>query len=340
MKKGLFVLLVILVSGCSEYTEPQESDIAVFERFLSEVTISSDKNTINVASLYQPQDKLFDAVLAIQRNHWSKAIKELTPYAEKKDPDALFWLAQISYGSNPTENIKAGKMMLESAQLGNPYAALMFSPNNITCQRYFSQYCDKKWVDKAKEIFSNQAKKGDIRAIFYTNKFKGDHNTYINAIINSAKSGYYYPLVDYSNKLLMDNDLDNKEHDLALRLLEYASNNDFIPALESLIKYKEKKENDNDDLYNSLITKGVSIGSAYAWGIDESRFRMSDEHNNYDKYIKAKALYYLSGRDFGLSFIKPIVGKEKKELADQKAQKIIDSMPKVIYIDGTHPMVD
>ncbi len=90
MKIGLFVLLVILISGCSEYTEPQESDIAVFERFLSEVIISSDKNTINVASLYPPQDKLFDAVLAIQRNHWSKAIKELTPYAEKKDPDALF----------------------------------------------------------------------------------------------------------------------------------------------------------------------------------------------------------------------------------------------------------
>ncbi|HIF9481326.1 TPA: hypothetical protein ACX6SV_001676 [Photobacterium damselae] len=48
---------------------------------------------------------------------------------------------------------------------------------------------------------------------------------------------------------------------------------------------------------------------------------MSDEHNNYDKYIKAKALYYLSGRDFGLSFIKPIVGKEKKNWQIRKLKK-------------------
>ncbi|MGR5263046.1 hypothetical protein ACPV38_03460 [Photobacterium damselae] len=52
MKKGLFVLLAILISGCSEYTEPKESDMAVFERFLSEVTVSDDKNSIDIASTY------------------------------------------------------------------------------------------------------------------------------------------------------------------------------------------------------------------------------------------------------------------------------------------------
>ncbi|HIF9107457.1 TPA: hypothetical protein ACX6SG_000649 [Photobacterium damselae] len=340
MKKGLFVLLAILISGCSEYTEPQESDIAVFERFLSEVTISSDKNTINVASLYQPQDKLFDAVLAIQRNHWSKAIKELTPYAEKKDPDALFWLAQISYGSNPTENIKAGKMMLESAQLGNPYAALMFSPNNITCQRYFSQYCDKKWVDKAKEIFSNQAKKGDIRAIFYTKKFKGNHDVYINAIIDAAKNNYYYPIVEYANNILKNKELNEDSKLLAYKLLKYAKHNNFIPAFNSLISYEMKNRDENSKELQALLSDGIVIGADSAWKRKMILTINDPSLSHYDKYVIAKAAYILNRDKLGISVIHTIQDRNKLNQANKKAQEIVDSIPEIIYIDGTHPMVD
>ncbi|EJN6960946.1 hypothetical protein NRD16_002831 [Photobacterium damselae] len=346
MKKGLFVLLVILISGCSEYTEPQESDIAVFERFLSEVTVSSDKNTINVASLYPPQDKLFDAVLAIQRNHWSKAIKELTPYAEKKDPDALFWLAQISYGSNPTENIKAGKMMLESAQLGNPYAALMFDPDNIICQRYFSRYCDKKWVSKAKNIFAKQAKKGDVRAIFYTAKFKGDHDAYINAIIDAARKNHYYPIVDYSKEVLDNKHSTASLKSIAFDLLTYAKNNNFVPAVDMLIYYSERenkvdyrKINYNSEYYK-LIMLGKKLGSNYSWNMSELIYSTDSNNNLLDKYVMAKALLDFNGNDSGLSFLSPITNKDELEIINKKAQEIVDSIPKVIYIDGAHPRQD
>ncbi|PST99837.1 hypothetical protein [Photobacterium iliopiscarium] len=346
MKKGLFVLLVILMSGCSEYTEQQESDIAVFERFLSEVTISSDKNTINIASLYQPQDKLFDAVLAIQRNHWSKAIKELTPYAEKKDPDALFWLAQISYGSNPTENIKAGKMMLESAQLGNPYAALMFDPDNITCQRYFSRYCDKKWVSKAKNIFAKQAKKGDVRAIFYTAKFKGDHDVYINAIIDAARQNYYYPIVDYSKEVLDDKHSTGSLKSIAFDLLTYAKNNNFVPAVDMLIYYSERENKvdyrkiDYNSEYYKLIMLGKKLGSNYSWNMSELIYSTDGNNNLFDKHVMAKALLDFNGNDSGLSFLSPITNKDELEIINKKAQEMVGSIPKVIYIDGTHPTVD
>ena len=98
-------LFCFFIYGCSDFSTPQEDDIKLFKHEISWGALPLNDN-IDISSIYKPGDLLFDAVLAIQRNHWSKAIKELTPYAEKKDPDALFWLAQISYGSNPTENIK------------------------------------------------------------------------------------------------------------------------------------------------------------------------------------------------------------------------------------------
>ncbi|HIF9432833.1 TPA: hypothetical protein ACX6R6_000926 [Photobacterium damselae] len=336
MKKGLFVLLTILISGCSEYIEPQESDMAVFERFLSEVTVSSDKNTINVASLYQPQDKLFDAVLAIQRNHWSKAIKELTPYAEKKDPDALFWLAQISYGSNPTENIKAGKMMLESAQLGNPYAALMLDPDNIICQRYFSRYCDKKWVGKAKGIFAIQAEKDDVRAIYYTEKYKEKHDDYIKAIIYAANNKYYYPIVDYSKDILIDNNSTKKMKQLAIELLNYTAVNNFIPAYDLLFKYDENLDNKE---YNLLLQQSIKLGSNVAWNRRATSSVTDKSLSNIDKYIIAKATYDFNRDKFALSFIKKLDASIISH-ANEEAKKMVKSIPKVIYIDGTHPTVD
>ncbi|PSU88011.1 hypothetical protein C0W35_20935 [Photobacterium kishitanii] len=343
----LFVFFISLgLIGCSEYTKPNKSDISVFKHFLADRAIYSQKKTINITSIYQPEDELFGAVLAIQRNHWSKAIKELTPYAEKKDPDALFWLAQISYGSNPTENIKARQMMLESAQLGNPYAALMFDPNNIICQQYFSRYCDKKWVSKAKEIFAEQAKKNDVRAIFYTQKFKNKHSIYINAIINAARNNYYYPIIDYSNHILEDNNSSDKLKSIAFDLLTYARNNNFVPAIDMIIYYKERKEKidyrniDSNSDYYKLVMQGKNLGSNYSWNMSELIYSYDITKSDFDKYVMAKALSYFNTNDSGLSFLKPITDKKELELINKKAKEMVNSVSKVIYIDGMHPIVD
>ncbi|KJG11060.1 hypothetical protein UB38_18900, partial [Photobacterium iliopiscarium] len=99
MKKGLFVLLVILISGCSEYTEPQESDIAVFERFLSEKPVNPT-DEVNIASIYKEEDALFSPILSIQRRKLAEAEEELQPLVEKGDPEAMFWMAKIIYRSS------------------------------------------------------------------------------------------------------------------------------------------------------------------------------------------------------------------------------------------------
>ncbi|MCG9778532.1 hypothetical protein [Photobacterium damselae] len=76
-----FVISLIL-TACSEYTEPQESDIAVFERFLSEKTVNPT-DEVNIASIYKEGDALFSPVLSIQRQKLAEAEDELKPLVDK-----------------------------------------------------------------------------------------------------------------------------------------------------------------------------------------------------------------------------------------------------------------
>ncbi|MEF1220195.1 hypothetical protein REH76_20835, partial [Photobacterium damselae] len=177
MKKGLFVLLVILISGCSEYTEPQESDIAVFERFLSAKPVSSTDD-VNIASIYKEGDALFSPVLSIQRQKLAEAEEELQPLVEKGDPEAMFWMAKIIYRSSIKDTPKALNLLQKAAE-NNPYAAMALFPDNRECQRYFNGFCEEKWIDKAKKLFTEQSKNGDVRAEFYIEKLKRKHDIYI-----------------------------------------------------------------------------------------------------------------------------------------------------------------
>ncbi|HIF9401479.1 TPA: hypothetical protein ACX6R7_001607 [Photobacterium damselae] len=337
MKKGLFVLLVILISGCSEYTEPQESDIAVFERFLSKKTVNPTDD-VNIASIYKEGDALFSSVLSIQRQKLAEAEEELKPLVEKGDPEAMFWMAKIIYRSSIKDTPKALSLLKESAKT-NPYAAMALFPDNDQCQMYFPRECNEKWVEQAKILFSEDAKKGDVRATFYSKMLKEDHDVYVDAIIEAAKVHYYYPLVDYSNYILNDKSSNVEMKNLALSLLNYARVNNFIPAIDSLIHFYENNEMDKGNDYIELIKQGVLYGSNYAWNMNETLFRINDKNSNMDKYIKGKALYDFNGRDIGLSFVKFINNKELA-LANKKAQEMVDAVEDVIYIDGAHPRQD
>ncbi|HIF9443907.1 TPA: hypothetical protein ACX6SI_000159 [Photobacterium damselae] len=344
MKKGLFVLLVILISGCSEYTEPQESDIAVFERFLSAKPVSPTDD-VNIASIYKEGDALFSPVLSIQRQKLAEAEEELQPLVEKGDPEAMFWMAKIIYRSSIKDTPKALALLKESAKT-NPYAAMALFPDNEQCQMYFPSECSEKWVEQAKRLFSEDAKKGDIRAIFYSKMLKEDHDLYVEAIIDAANNSYYSPLIDYANSILLNDSRKNKMESLAVQLLSYASSRDFVPALESLILYKERKykityrELSEYPEYIDLINKGVKLGSNYAWEMNTLIYRIDDSKSNVDKYIVAKAQSIFNGENVGLSLIDKINNKKDLSKANKKAQEMVDAVEDVIYIDGAHPRQD
>ncbi|MGX9456881.1 hypothetical protein ACWU37_07490 [Photobacterium damselae subsp. damselae] len=344
MKKGLFVLLVILISGCCEYTEPQESDIAVFEKFLSEKTVYPT-DEVNIASIYKEGDALFSPVLSIQRQKLAEAEDELKPLVDKGNSEAMFWMAKIIYRSSIKDTPKALALLKESAKT-NSYAAMALFPDNEQCQMYFPSECSEKWVEQAKRLFSEDAKKSDVRAIFYSKKLKEDHNLYVEAIIDAANNSYYYPLVDYANSILLNDSRKNKMESLAVQLLSYASSRYFVPALESLILYKERKykityrELSEYPEYIGLINKGVKLGSNYAWEMNTLIYRIDDSKSNVDKYIVAKAQSIFNGKNVGLSLIDKINNKKDLSKANKKAQEMVDAVEDVIYIDGAHPRQD
>ncbi|HIF9107460.1 TPA: hypothetical protein ACX6SG_000646 [Photobacterium damselae] len=338
MKKGLFVLLVILISGCSEYTEPQESDIAVFERFLSAKPVSSTDD-VNIASIYKEGDALFSPVLSIQRQKLAEAEEELQPLVEKGDPEAMFWMAKIIYRSSIKDTPKALNLLQKAAE-NNPYAAMALFPDNRECQRYFNGYCEDKWIDKAKKLFAEQSKNGDVRAEFYLKKLKEDHDVYISAIIEAAENNYLYPITEYANNIYRSKKYSQKMNALAFDLLQYGRSKNFIPALEILMGIEIQANGTDTSEIDKLVSDGITLGSNAAW-IRCAIFSVQDKSmSDFNKYIIAKAIYEFNGDDFALSFAKPITDKKQLALANKKAQEMVDAVEDVLYIDGAHPRQD
>ncbi|KJF92175.1 hypothetical protein UB39_21850, partial [Photobacterium angustum] len=210
---------------------------------LSENPISSINPSIDIASIYRPGDPLFKAVLGIQRKRLDIAEKELTPLAKNKQPEAMFWLAKVIYRSGINDKAKAYDLLRVSAE-SYPYSAMALSSNDEQCQMYFPSKCSKEWTKKARNLFAEQAKTGDVRAVYYSTILKPDltHEQYINAIINAAKNHYYYPLVEYSNIIINEENPDKDMENIAVKLLNYAQFNNFIPAIDALMGYEGEKK--------------------------------------------------------------------------------------------------
>ncbi|PSW68718.1 hypothetical protein C9J41_21485, partial [Photobacterium sp. GB-50] len=293
------------------------------------------------ASIYQPGDPLFEGILNIQRKLWGKAEKTLQPLADKKNPEAMYWLATITYGSSIYDTPKAGKMLMEAAELGNPYAALFFSPDSRYCNMYFKKQCSEKWVEKAQKLFAEQAKTGDVRAVYYSTILKPDltHEQYINAIISAADNHYFYPLVEYSITLRESEKSNQEMKELASDLLNYARFYNFVPAIDALMNHEGKHKRMKGPLYKELMQQGIAMGSNDAWG----GYSILSRHNNSltetQKYIVAKANYLFNGDEFGISFVTPPKGKDALIVANKKAQEKADKVKKVIFIDGAHYQV-
>ncbi|HIF9107456.1 TPA: hypothetical protein ACX6SG_000650 [Photobacterium damselae] len=337
-KVVLFIIITVL-SGCSEYTKPRESDVDHFNKLLS----TGEKITSD--SVYKSNNPLFSPVLNIQRRKLLDAELQLEPLVKNGNPEAMFWMAKIIYRSSIKDIPKALALLKESAKT-NPYAAMALSPDSKECKKYFGEQCQEKWVEQAKNLFKKEAEQGNVRAVFYYKKLKKDHDIYIDAIIEAASNNYYYPLVDYANSILLNESKNNKMEDLAVQLLSYASSRDFVPALESLILYKERKYNityrelSEYPEYIDLINKGVKLGSNYAWEMNTLIYRVDNSKSNVDKYIVAKAQSIFNGENIGLSLIDKISNKKDLSKANKKAQEMVDTVEDVIYIDGAHPRQD
>ncbi|MDD1796381.1 hypothetical protein LRP50_25010 [Enterovibrio sp. ZSDZ42] len=209
---SLTVLLIVFIV----YPSGFQLKISKGPDFLSdELSAYIDDDKINsdpyAASRYRPEDPLYAPLLAIQYGNKERAETLLKPLVEKSDSEAMFWLAEITYGQSIYSGETAGKLFAKAAEYGNPYAAIRLDNRDIECIQYMSHYCSKEWGEKGREILIKLAESGDARAGFALYK----HDAVLNggyspratlseesfqvlakAAVDGVKTQYYYPLME------------------------------------------------------------------------------------------------------------------------------------------------
>ncbi len=168
--------------------------------------INAEKPTnpnLYAASTFQPDDSLYDAIIAIQEGRWYDAGELLKPLVAQGNADAMFWLADITYRSSAFSGGAGAELFKKSAELGNPYAAIRLSPefNSYQCKMRIQAYCDKEWGKIGLDILQERATTGDVKAayayLFYTrfDRTNFDYfNQFLDVVEDGIKKNYYRPL--------------------------------------------------------------------------------------------------------------------------------------------------
>ncbi|NGO00410.1 hypothetical protein G5S52_23190 [Grimontia sp. S25] len=219
-KKHLLISLSVLIAlyiFYEIYPSGFQRKIAEGPSFLSKQLSSYlENNKVNsdpyAASRYRPEDPLYAPLLAIQYGDKEKAETLLAPLVEKGNSEAMFWLAEITYGQSIYSGETAGELFIKAAKLGNPYAAIRLDSRDIECTRYMESHCSEEWGEKGRVILKKLADTGDARAgyalFLHDVMLKGGNRTAVSeesfnvlakASIDGVKYHYYYPLMELAS---------------------------------------------------------------------------------------------------------------------------------------------
>lgn len=335
VRLSAFTCIVLLLTACKP--NPQD-DISLFKSFISRNIHDKSDNPF-VSSTFKPGDKMYDILVNIQHGQHTSAEVKLKELIKHGDVDAMFWYAKMTFGDSIYSAKPAVELFEKSAELGNPYSALMLSPSSYGCL-YYKSKCDKKWLDKAVNFFEKHAKNGDLRSQYFLLKNKGLDNSkdtrgeYIKEIIRFSESHYYQPLMDYVDSILTRNrekgvyeSKTTEQYDLAVSLLTIAANNNYIPAIDRLAFISYKKNVDED-----LVEKGVMLGST---GLISYKYNHSE--NTKTKYFY-NALYKKLSGHYVFDINQPDEYLRLK--IDQDVDSFFKDIKSSIYIDGFTPRTE
>ncbi|MGR5296907.1 sel1 repeat family protein [Vibrio mediterranei] len=351
VKSILLFGLALSMVGCSKAPDPQD-DIPLFDSFIAE-NIDKVSDDPYISSTVRPGDKMYDVILHAQHGRWDDdEDKRWLDLIEQGNTDAMVWYGRILTAS--LQHRKQGYDLIHQAMLeGNPYAALELSEGSESCRYYFGKnsagnklaemvgmgtpnelgVCSEENFALALEGFEDLAKKGDLRAQYFLLKQKDwDQSTetraeYIQEIIRFAEAHYYQPLMDYVGTILFYSKEENKDisntkeqHELAIKLLTIASNNNYIPAI-----YKLYFATTNKDEKDKLINKSFVLGD-----IRMIKYQLFKEQDGSpEQYYYNAIIKELSGR-----YLFSPEESEKEPDVQLQAEKFAESIHSSVYIDG------
>ncbi|HGS4859507.1 sel1 repeat family protein [Vibrio cholerae] len=333
-----FVLLLSIVVGLMACKPNPQDDISLFQPFITE-NINKKSADPYISSTVKPGDKMYDILVNIQHGKHDIASSKLQSLIEGNDSDAMVWYAKLIYRASVNNRPKALSLYQKAMDDGNPYAYIMLSPGLISsgCVSYFGEKnCTLEHFNKATELFKHLAAQGDLRAQYFLlqqqelDKSKKTRAQYIQEVIRFSKKHYYQPLMDYVNTILtrpqgkFKYEAKTPElYQLAIQLLTVAANNNYIPAIEFLVR-QDSDLKSNDDLYLKLKT----LGGTHFY---KTRFfEFKNEFNNRQLYCYATLYEVMTGSD------KFFIGIENEEniAADCNIEDSMKEMTPMVYIDG------
>ncbi|EGS59838.1 MULTISPECIES: hypothetical protein [Vibrio] len=346
-----FVLLLSIMIGLVACKPNPQDDIALFQPFITE---NINKKSVDpyISSTVKPGDKMYDILVNIQHGLINSEI--LMPLISQGDTDAMLWYARINLFSIQKRE-KVISLLKKSLLNGNPYAALELSELGESCTYlgnvkidkevaeslgYKSssedKICNENNINIAVQGFQKLAEQGDLRAQYFLlqqqelEKSKETRAQYIQEVIRFSQNHYYQPLMDYVNAILFrPQDQFKYEaktpelYQLAIQLLTVAANNNYIPAIEFLVR-QDSDLKSNDDLYLKLKT----LGGTHFY---KTRFfEFKNEFNNRQLYCYATLYEAITGSD------KFFIGIENEEniAAECNIEESMKEMTPMVYIDG------
>ncbi len=330
------VLLLSIVVGLMACKPNPQDDIALFQSFITE-NINKKSADPYISSSVKPGDKMYDILVNIQHGDTKLAYEKLMVLVDKNDYEAQFWVAKMIYQASSQSIARAINLYKQSSNQGNPYAYYELSPLGKGCLAYFGKKtCTDENLNKAVELFKPLAAQGDLRAQYFLlqqqelEKSKETRAQYIQEVIRFSQNHYYQPLMDYVNTILtrpqgkFKYEAKTPElYQLAIQLLTVAANNNYIPAIEFLVR-QDSDLKSNDDLYLKLKT----LGGTHFY---KTRFfEFKNEFNNRQLYCYATLYEAITGSD------KFFIGIENEEniAADCNIEERMKEMTPMVYIDG------
>ncbi|ASA55649.1 tetratricopeptide repeat protein [Vibrio gazogenes] len=311
-----------------------------------------------ISSTYRPGDPLYEPLLYIQRHRQGKAEDLLKPLVEQGNPDAMYWLAHITYDDSYYSSGPAAKLFQKSAALGNPYAALRLDINDHECQMFMGGYCDKKWGELGRKLLQERAEQGDKKAAYYLlqydeNSSEEVHKKLEKLVTENAKNHYYQPLMrlmkSYKDRMYLTffnrrETISSEENKYIYELAFLPVNNNFPPAMTNIVFF-------NRNFYKKpyllkVIKQSIMINTEpflcirYYTEVDNI-----DRNHIIDSAACAIASDQLENRDDNLrrfnyilkeNNLNPLTELEFNN-SHNKAQEIINNMTPVIYIDEMNP---
>ena len=264
-KKSIIALIILCVVYLSYYIYKIniKNDLDKSLDIILKSKVSKNLQNVNKYS-----EQKYNYLLALQLKRWDLAKETLEKLADKKDPEATYWLAYTS-GGNVFAGLSMFDLFRKSANLGDPYAALQLTEDGDYCTTYLKPYCDDSWYDKAKVIFEEKFNKGRASLLdrfYYEIIFKGDYlsKDIADIIVSNMEVGEFAPLIKYTRYIVNNFDLSDDEKNKLKNILKIPNSKNYYPSL-SLSYYSNELDFNKKNIVDKAFLSGDYCTICYVY---------------------------------------------------------------------------